>query len=65
MFEWTLEEYNSLRCQIGTLEKGAHSEYLSMAFAEQGVALLIEGLIKYLQCINIIKLHNQFLQPRL
>jgi hypothetical protein len=40
MFELTLEEYNSLRCQFGTLEKGAHSKYLSMAFTEQGVAML-------------------------
>jgi len=40
MFELTIEEYNSLRCQIGTLEKGAHSKYLSMAFTEQGVSML-------------------------
>ena len=41
MFELTKEEYNSLRCQIGTLErKGKHSKYLSMAFTEQGVAML-------------------------
>jgi hypothetical protein len=37
MFELTYKEYNSLRCQIGTLErKGKYSKYLSMAFTEQG-----------------------------
>ena len=41
MFDLTIDEYNSLRCQIGTLEgKGKHSKYLSMAFTEQGVAML-------------------------
>lgn len=33
MFELTSKEYNSLRCQIGTLEKGAHSKYGVMAFS--------------------------------
>jgi len=41
MFELTIKEYNSLRCHFGTLEgKGKHSKYLSMAFTEQGVAML-------------------------
>lgn len=40
MFLLTPEEYNSLRCQSGTLEKGAHSKYSVMAFTEQGVAML-------------------------
>lgn len=40
MFVLTREEYNSLRCQIGTLEKGSHSKYLPYAFTEQGVAML-------------------------
>jgi hypothetical protein len=40
MFELTREEYNALRSQFGTLERGAHSKYLPMAFTEQGVAML-------------------------
>ena len=41
VFELTITERNSLRCQFGTLEgKGKHSRYLSMAFTEQGVAML-------------------------
>jgi len=40
MFELTLDEYNSLRSQIGTLKRGEHAKYLPMAFTEQGVSML-------------------------
>lgn len=40
MFVLTQKEYRSLRCQIGTLEKGQHSKYLPFVFTEQGVAML-------------------------
>ncbi len=40
MFELTKEEYDSLRCQFGTLKRGEHSKYLPLAFTEQGVAML-------------------------
>lgn len=40
MFELTEDEYNSLRCQIGTLKRGQHIKYLPFAFTEQGVAML-------------------------
>lgn len=42
MIEVTREEYNSLRCQNGTIEKGRgeHSKYLPFAFTENGVAML-------------------------
>ncbi len=40
MFKATREEYNSLRSQFATLEKGRHSKYLPNAFTEQGVAML-------------------------
>ncbi|MBL4677484.1 MAG: ORF6N domain-containing protein [Mucilaginibacter sp.] len=40
MFELTSDEYNSLRSQFGTLNRGAHSKYLSMVFTEQGIAML-------------------------
>ena len=43
MFELTIKEKYSLRCQFGTLEgKGKRSKYLSMAFTEQGVAIHME-----------------------
>ena len=41
MFELTMKEEASLRSQFVTLGgKGKHSKYLSMAFTEQGVAML-------------------------
>ncbi len=40
MFELTLDKYNSLRSQIGTLKRGEHAKYLPMAFTEQGVSML-------------------------
>ena len=42
MIELTREEYNSLRCQNGTIEnaRGGHSKYLPYAFTENGVAML-------------------------
>ena len=40
MFQLTKEEYQSLRFQLGILEKGEHSKYLPYAFTEQGVAML-------------------------
>jgi hypothetical protein len=40
MFELTIDEYNSLRSQIGTLKRGEHAKYLPMAFTEQGVSML-------------------------
>ena len=40
MFQVTQVEYNPLRSQFATLEKGRHSKYLPYAFTEQGVAML-------------------------
>ena len=42
MFQLTDIEYNSLRSQFATLEKGrgTHRKYLPFAFTEQGVAML-------------------------
>ena len=40
MFQLTKEEYDSLRLQIETLKRGAHSKFLPYAFTEQGVAML-------------------------
>lgn len=35
----TKKEYDSLRCQFGTLKKGQHAKYLPYAFTEQGIAM--------------------------
>jgi hypothetical protein len=40
MFELTLQEYESLRSQFGTLKRGEHSKYAPMVFTEPGVAML-------------------------
>ena len=40
MFKITRKEQDSLRSQFGTLKRGEHSKFLSMAFSEQGVAML-------------------------
>jgi len=41
MFELSTDEYDALRCQTGTLKRGAHSKYHPpFAFTEQGVAML-------------------------
>jgi flagellar capping protein FliD len=42
MFQLTEKEYESLRLQIGTLDKGRgkHRKYLPYMFTEQGVAML-------------------------
>jgi len=40
MFQLSRDEYNSLRCHIGTLERGQHSKYLPYAFTEHGIAML-------------------------
>lgn len=42
MFQLNSDEYEILRCQIGTLrfEHGQHRKYLPFVFTEQGVAML-------------------------
>ncbi len=40
MFELTKVENDSLRCQIGTLNRGEHSKFFPYVFTEQGVAML-------------------------
>jgi len=46
MFELTRDEYNSLRTQFATLEKGRgkYSKFNPFAFTEQGVAMLASVL---------------------
>ncbi|MBU0766096.1 MAG: ORF6N domain-containing protein [Bacteroidetes bacterium] len=43
-FKLTRKEYNSLRSQIGTLERGEHAKYLTMVFTSMGVSQLSAAL---------------------
>lgn len=55
MFELSSEEYSSLRSQFVTLEnslRGKHSKYSSLAFTEQGVAML-SSVLKSDQAIEV------------
>src|SRR3569832_2326183 len=54
MFQLTREEYNSLRTQFATLEKGRgkHSKYSPLAFTEQGVAML-SGVLKSKKAVAV------------
>jgi len=64
MFELNSKEYNSLRSQIGTLNRGAHSKYLPFAFTEQGVAML-SGVINSAKAIEMnIAIMRAFVEIR-
>lgn len=52
MVELAQEEYIALRCQFGTLKRGAHSKYLPYAFTEQGVAML-SSVLKCKRAIQV------------
>ena len=54
MFELTHEEYDSLRCQIGTLKsgRGQHTKYLPYVFTEEGVAML-SGVLRSKTAIQV------------
>ncbi|MGZ3697088.1 MAG: ORF6N domain-containing protein, partial [Bdellovibrionota bacterium] len=54
MFQLTSDEYEILRCQIGTLrfDHGRHRKYLPLAFTEQGVAMLA-GVLNSPQAIRV------------
>ncbi len=54
MIELSREEYNSLRCQNGTIDngRGEHSKYLPYAFTESGVAMLSSVLTSQMATIN-------------
>ncbi len=52
MFELTLSEYNSSRCQFGTLKRGANIKYLPYVFTEQGVAML-SSVLKSERAIHV------------
>ena len=54
MFELTHEEYDSLRCQNGTLKsgRGQHTKYLPYVFTEEGVAML-SGVLRSKTAIQV------------
>ncbi len=52
MFELSKREWDSLRCQIGTLKRGGHSKYLPFAFTEQGVAML-SGILSSKRAVHV------------
>ena len=64
MFELSVAEYNSLRCQIGTLEKGEHAKYLPFVFTEQGVAMLSSVLNSKRAILVNIAIMRTFVQMR-
>ena len=65
MFELSEGEEALLRSQIATLEgKGRHSKYLSMAFTEQGVAML-SSVLHSKQAIEVnIAIMRAFMKMR-
>ncbi len=66
MFQLTDSEFNSLRSQIATLNKGrgTHKKYLPYAFTEQGVAML-SGVLKSNTAVRIsIQIMSAFVAMR-
>jgi hypothetical protein len=64
MFQLTQEEYNSLRFQIGILEKGRHTKYLPYAFTELGVAML-SGILNSPRAVQVnIEIMRAFVRLR-
>ena len=66
LFQLTTSEYDSLRFQNGTLNKGRgmHRKYLPYAFTEQGVAML-SGVLKSDTAIKVsIQIMNAFVSMR-
>jgi phage regulator Rha-like protein len=64
MFQLTLEEYRSLRFQIGILEKGRHSKYPPYAFTEQGVAML-SSILRSKRAVQVnIEIMRTFVRVR-
>jgi hypothetical protein len=66
MFQLTAVEYDSLRYQIGTLnkERGQHRKYLPYAFTEQGVAMLAGVLRSETSVKTSIQIINAFVAMR-
>ena len=52
MFQLTAEEADSLRFQIGILEKGLHFKYLPYVFTQEGVAML-SGVLRSARAVQV------------
>lgn len=66
MFQLTKDEFETLRSQIVTLNRGrgAHRKYLPYAFTEQGVAML-SGVLKSDTAVRVsIQIMNAFVAMR-
>ena len=66
MFQLTPDEHESLRFQIGILEKGRglHKKYLPLVFTEQGVAML-SGVLRSERAVQVnIAIMRAFVQLR-
>ena len=65
-FQLTKDEYNSLRSQFATLEKGKgmHRKYLPYVFTEQGVAMLSAVLKSEIAVKISVQIMNAFVQMR-
>ena len=65
-FRLTIEEYNCLRSQIGTLNKqrGKHKKYLPHVFTEQGVAMLASVLNTKIASEVSVKIMRAFVKMR-
>ncbi|MDD5090830.1 MAG: ORF6N domain-containing protein [Candidatus Wallbacteria bacterium] len=64
MFVLTMDEHHSLRCQKGSLKRGAHSKYLPYAFTEQGVAMLSSVLNSETAAMVNIRIIRTFIKLR-
>ena len=65
-FQLNEEEYNFLRCQIGTLKqgKGQHKKYLPYVFTEYGITMLA-GILKSDTAVEMsLKIVNTFIAMR-
>lgn len=64
MFELKKEEYQSLRCQFGTLKRGEHSKYIPYAFTEHGI-LMLSSVLNSRKTINVnIQIMRAFITMR-
>ena len=64
MLQLTVEEYDSLRRQIGALKRGEHSKYLPVAFTEQGIAML-SGVLRSKRAVLVnIEIMRAFVRLR-
>lgn len=63
MFELTKDEFQHLRSQIGTSNRGG-TRYMPMAFTEQGLAML-SGILNSQRAVNVnIQIMRAFVQLR-